>query len=300
MNSRGLRDVEHSLSKPPYTYRIVVLGDSYAEALQVRLEDSFPRLLESMLQNRIGTTRRIEVINLGVSGFGTDQELLALRHYGLSYDPDLVILAFLTGNDVRNNYPSLETAANGKPNPKPYFVLDERGRLVLKRPLSPEQTPLWKRIGSRFYTYNWISERIERLRLQQKGPVDNGVYLARYSPEWKNAWRVTEALIAEIARESASAGAKFLLVSLTDPMQLSPRQGPSLDTEKPVRILRDIARRQSIEYLPLLPRFKEAMKANGWQLSDLHFPCDGHWTPLGHRLAAEAITERVYSAFLGG
>src|SRR5438874_2202497 len=35
INSRGLRDVEHALQKPQGAYRIAVLGDSYAEAMQV-------------------------------------------------------------------------------------------------------------------------------------------------------------------------------------------------------------------------------------------------------------------------
>lgn len=335
MNSRGLRDVEHDLAKPPGTYRVVVLGDSYAEALQVPLEDSFPKVLERELQTRAGPTPRIEVINLGVSGFGTDQELLALRHYGRQYEPDLVVLAFLTGNDVRNNYYKLEEAANGAPVQKPYFLLDRSGRLVMKTPAPQRQSalaaPWWKRVGRKFYAYNWLGERYNRFRMQLEqvralrvkedvsragsaggkagelqapslraaaGAIDNGVYLTNYPPEWEYAWRITEALIVEVSREAARAGAGFLLVSLTDPMQLTPNEGTLLNTEKPVRLLADITRRHGIQYLPLLPIFKNQMEKKGYALTDLHFSCDGHWTALGHRLAAGAISERIYQRFL--
>ncbi len=41
INSDGLRDYEHARRKPPGTLRVAVLGDSYAEALQVPMESAF-------------------------------------------------------------------------------------------------------------------------------------------------------------------------------------------------------------------------------------------------------------------
>ena len=118
INSSGLRDREHSKSKPPGAFRIAVLGDSYAEAMQVPMEAAFWRVLELKLQAcRAFDGRQVEVINFGVGGYGTAQEILALRHRAWAYSPDLVLLAFLSGNDVRNNVRSLE----GDPM-RPYFV----------------------------------------------------------------------------------------------------------------------------------------------------------------------------------
>src|SRR4030095_13622858 len=51
INSDGLRDQEHSLSKPPDTLRIAVLGDSYPEALPVSLDESFWRVMGKKLQD---------------------------------------------------------------------------------------------------------------------------------------------------------------------------------------------------------------------------------------------------------
>src|SRR3954462_14479000 len=46
INSHGMRDREHIIEKPQGEYRILVLGDSFMEALQIRFEESFPSLLE--------------------------------------------------------------------------------------------------------------------------------------------------------------------------------------------------------------------------------------------------------------
>src|SRR5689334_20246920 len=79
INQRGLRDREHTLDKPAGTYRIAILGDSYAEAMQVDLEQTFWSLLSPRLE-RCGFAggRRVETVNFGVSGYGTADELLTL------------------------------------------------------------------------------------------------------------------------------------------------------------------------------------------------------------------------------
>src|SRR5262245_10655025 len=121
INSEGLRDREHAKAKPRHTFRIAVLGDSYAEAMQVPAEETFWAVLERELPScRLLRGHQIEVINFGVAGYGTAQELLTLRHRVWDYSPDLVLLAFLSGNDVRNNLRSLEQDPM-----RPYFVYQE-------------------------------------------------------------------------------------------------------------------------------------------------------------------------------
>ena len=80
INSDGLRDREHSITKPEDTVRIAVLGDSYPEALSVSVEDAFWSVMERKLHECSAFPgKKIEVINFGVSGYGTAQELLTLR-----------------------------------------------------------------------------------------------------------------------------------------------------------------------------------------------------------------------------
>ena len=49
INSMGLRDYEHKNGKDPLTFRILVLGDSFTFGLGVNLEESYPKVLETML-----------------------------------------------------------------------------------------------------------------------------------------------------------------------------------------------------------------------------------------------------------
>jgi hypothetical protein len=99
INSLGLRDSEHTYEKPPDTYRILILGDSFAEALDVELEESFPYLVEQCLNQRL--VRPVEVINGGVSGYTTADEYLFYKSDGIKYNPDLTLLTVYIGNDFR-------------------------------------------------------------------------------------------------------------------------------------------------------------------------------------------------------
>ncbi|HXI02701.1 MAG TPA: SGNH/GDSL hydrolase family protein [Candidatus Saccharimonadales bacterium] len=92
-NSLGYRDYEHTLQKVPGVYRIEVIGDSVTKGLGTQEhEGTFPSVIERKLRES-GTPN--EVLNFGVEGYNTQQEVETLRDRGLRYDPDLVILAYL-------------------------------------------------------------------------------------------------------------------------------------------------------------------------------------------------------------
>jgi len=110
VNSEGLRDREHTKAKPPNTLRVAVLGDSFTEAIHVPVEQTFWSKLERKLGNceAVKGRKNVEVMNFGVQGYGTAQELIMLRKKVWDYSPDIVILAFFIGNDIINNSPQLE------------------------------------------------------------------------------------------------------------------------------------------------------------------------------------------------
>ncbi|MDQ3743012.1 MAG: SGNH/GDSL hydrolase family protein [Acidobacteriota bacterium] len=119
INSEGLRDREHSKAKPAGVLRVAVVGDSYAEAFQVEQEKAFWSVLEKRLALCPALAgRQVEVINFGVSGYGTAQELLTLREKVWDYSPDVVLLAVTTNNDVSDNLRALKAT-----DEIPYFVL---------------------------------------------------------------------------------------------------------------------------------------------------------------------------------
>jgi lysophospholipase L1-like esterase len=91
-NSDGFRDREYKKEKPSNVYRILVLGDSTTAGNTVsRRRDLYTELLEIGL-NRQSRDRTYEVINMGVGGYHTLQEVALLRHKGLAYDPDFVLI----------------------------------------------------------------------------------------------------------------------------------------------------------------------------------------------------------------
>jgi len=92
INSLGMRDREYSVTKPRNTDRILVLGGSYTWGYGVADDEIFTEVLETKLAE-FGDAR-YEVLNMGVSGWGTDQELLFLTDEGFQFSPDIVVSAF--------------------------------------------------------------------------------------------------------------------------------------------------------------------------------------------------------------
>jgi len=92
INSLGLRGREVERRKPAGTYRILGIGDSFTLGAGVRDDDTFLRRLESSLN--AGGARRYEVLNAGVEGYNTRDEVLYLERQWLALDPDLVLIGF--------------------------------------------------------------------------------------------------------------------------------------------------------------------------------------------------------------
>src|SRR5258705_6786632 len=76
INSDGLHDREHTKEKPPHTIRVAVVGDSFAESLQVPIEATFWPIMETRLKKCASATDDIELLNFVVSGHGTAQKLI--------------------------------------------------------------------------------------------------------------------------------------------------------------------------------------------------------------------------------
>src|SRR2546423_1219866 len=236
INSAGLRDREHSKVKPPGTLRIAVLGDSFAEALQVPMEDAFWAVAERKLQGCAAMGgRRVEVINFGVSGFSTARELITLRRRVWQYSPDVVVLLVTISNDVRDNSRRLSREYGGQP--LPYFVYKD-GALVLDDSLLRERNESLKfRLQQSFLggSLNWLRDHVRLMGLLDKAraafenykqkrkatPTDVGyepgldaeVYRAPADPDWAEAWRAAEGVIVLMRDAGRAHEAKFLVVT---------------------------------------------------------------------------------------
>lgn len=307
ISSAGLRDVEHPPDKPAGVRRVLLLGDSYIEALQVRLEEMLGRQLEQRL-NEAGS-QRYEVLSMGVSGYGTASEFLYYRETGRKWKPDVVVLSFYPGNDVKNNSPTLEPAL--------IPTYDDAGNV--QRVIGKESGGEPKGLLGSWQTYQYFRKQIvtrnptaARLLvglglLKQSAmrpppmmdgvPVDYWVYAAKPPEEWEKAWVHSENLIRALATEVRKDGAKFALIVVTardhvhaDSWRQVLDTYPGMsekqwDLEGPERRVLDFCRREKIACLHLSPIFA-AHLGDGERL---HFVHDGHWTAAGHALVAKSL-----------
>ena len=105
INSAGFRDREHLLDKPDPVYRIAVLGDEYSESMGIALRDTWWWRLEPELQRcDFQPGKLVEVLNFGVAGYGTAQELVLLQRTAMRYAPDLVLLQFSADDVIDNSF----------------------------------------------------------------------------------------------------------------------------------------------------------------------------------------------------
>ena len=319
INSAGLRDREHTLQQSANTYRIAIVGDSFAEALQVPFEQTFWHLLESKLTNCPALAgRQIEVLNFGVSNYGTAQELIALRTRVWAYAPDMIVLAFTPANDVRNNSRALEGDEL-----RPYFIY-QGDQLVADMSFRdvPAHRQKLTRLNNALYTainhsrllqlLNAIREarQTRRIAAQQQARGDaaeSGVEDQSFMPPkeqtWQEAWRVTEAIIAQMNSEVRAHNAKFLVVSVTYGPQVHPDAsvrtayaqrlgGP--DLFYPGRRLEALGTRAGFPVLDLAPPFQAYAAEHHTPLHGFGQTLNlGHWNQAGHELASDLIAQRI-------
>ena len=331
INSAGLRDREHAIAKPPDTIRIALLGDSYCEALQVPLEQTFwwqlPQRLEGCEQFK---GKHVEIINFGVSGYGTAQELITLRQKVWQYSPDIVMLVMTTNNDFSDNVRELKQA-----NHIPYFyyrgdqlVEDESFRESSQfRWFTVSRFGYWFRDHLRLVQLGYEAHLLIKTKLDErrarpqtstpataptvngnlqpppKVSVENMIYLAPRDPVWNEAWRVTEDLIKQLRREVDEKGVKFMIAVGSNPIQVHPDSAVRErfksylgvdDLFYPNVRLSELANREQIDFLDLAqPMQAYADRTKVFLHGFGKDMGNGHWNADGHRVAAELISRKI-------
>lgn len=103
-NSYGLRNKEIPLNKPSNTLRIAFFGDSFTFGSHIELNETLPVQLEGTLNADVHNPREIEILNFGVNGMNTFQEIMYCLNYGLKFKPDIVILVWISNDIDTNDY----------------------------------------------------------------------------------------------------------------------------------------------------------------------------------------------------
>ena len=143
----GTRGEDFPLEKPPGERRLLCLGDSFAFGMWSDEDETLVGHVARRANERereLGSGATWRAVNLGVPGYHSGQQLVALEETGLALDPDVVML-FFNSNDIER---------------EGFFFDEQRG--VLRRDLLPLPTPLRRWLWNS-HLYGWIVTRHRRL-----------------------------------------------------------------------------------------------------------------------------------------
>ena len=276
INSLGFRGREISPRKPGGVKRVLVVGDSYVFGLGVDEEHSFTTHLETFRNARFADDVVYEVVNMGVSGYSTDQEYILFQEIGMGLSPDVVILV-ICDNDFLANTESFAYRRYYKP----YFELDSERELSLRG--SP--VPLLSRVqraklflGQESTLWNFVrSRRSDHIR-----PVLDFFEVDTSPISSVSEIDITAKLIAEFAERVDAAGARLLAINTGHRGERTPL----------FHELRPRLARLGISQLGLEELLGHARRNNPDMLWD--FGVDGHWNREANRLAAEIVAGHLF------
>jgi lysophospholipase L1-like esterase len=304
-NRWGFRDRDRTLDKPPGEFRIALVGDSVVEGVHVNPDEVMNIQMEKLLQRQ--GYKNVEVLNFGIEGIGTTQELIMYKERIRQFHPDLVILT-VSDNDIMNNSSTLQPKSYGIHTWYcPYYNLDTNGNLVFqpvqKRPLNGLITFLDK--------HSYLAYYIERIWFRADLPLYRWhgmpVYFGSYSddpldPEWQNAWTVTEKVMAKMRDTVQADGVKFVMVPWSNFSDIQPdwrerltkQFGPlpkELVPQKLDQRLHQIADRENITMASLTPFMQAYRDEHHLEWPYFSLTCDPHFSALGHQVAAAAMID---------
>lgn len=285
-NSEGLADREYSLSRKPNTVRIELFGDSVTASLYTPEENKFKAIWEKELAGATG--KPVEVMNFGVDGLGTWEELQLFHLKGARFSPDYVVVAFYWGNDTWNNVASRD---KGRPNP----LKDEYGEPPLARRLQVRHRYAIRWMWNHSATYQFLDtlkDTIEQSRAYradikvvpaQSGGGEQVVYDGAFI--WNSeAWTLSRELLVKFKEESDRLGAKLIVFHL-----------PTLDQITKPKPLPYQEFRQFLDEHSIagIDAFDELEKLSNADKRRLYIGDRWHLSAAGHRFYADATLPKL-------
>ena len=262
-NSLGFRDSEHPLAKPADTIRIVALGNSFTYGVGADFAATYLAQVERRLNERPGHHRRVEIIKLGLPRHFPLLERLTLEHYGLPFAPDIVLVTSLP-NDVINTQQGLTS-----------ICAAEAGYLVPCAALGWGEAAVWL----------YLRSAVARLALRGWShylhpTVDGALWSSLFADNgpYESAWLSLEGELERMQRAAHTHGAVFVVVAAP--------QGPpwrDLHAYQETRLQRWSAAHGAF-FIPTLAALRAAPPS-----PPLYWERDGHCTPAGYAVIADAI-----------
>lgn len=271
-NSFGLRDREYSVEKTPGIYRIGIFGDSFVYGQGVLREEIFPELLE----RRFGP--RTEVINFGICGMNTFQEMMFYENFGQQFDPDMVLLVWLPFDHALQGYRFDDFA---------HFVETgtiERGEAQSEK---PEQagglTAFYMNHVKSLYSVRVIGRRLKQL-VSRAGININRIEENAIRNFDSEGYRLEFAAIKHMHAQVTRRGAEFYLVIFPGLQALDSDYYQEILYSK----IEAFAAENGIETINLFPSFR------GRRAFDLHVSLvDAHPNAAGHLIASDALFDAL-------
>lgn len=277
-NEQGFRNLESvSYSKRPKEIRILVLGDSHTFGYEVDQEQTYAAITEKRLRDQgLDAT----VINAGLSGTGTGEQLVFLEQEGMRYQPDFVVLGFFS-NDFDDNLKAS------------FFKLDQQDSLLVN---NKEHVPgvkiqnfiyqfaLIRWMGEHSYLYNFAFNTIWDLfknRSLEKGKKEIQE-LATSGQEAKNpyALRLEEKLLNRM-KNTVIGKSKLIILDIPN------LDGSSSVPDNLAPVFRSVA--DTFLYVSDMKRDLAAIKPT-------HVPHgQRHISPATHNLFGEKIAAYIAS-----
>ena len=317
INGLGLRDEEISPQKN--RFRILLLGDSFAQGYGVAQEETFGEVLESQGAN-------LEVINSGVFGYSPLIEYLYLKKRGLAFKPDLVILEFsltdffedrLRFGELKLSYPDKSDEEIKKLIREGNIEFDwnrisSQGRAVNVTKLQELVFKIKQSLKKNFRIYKIVADLWEkRDEVQQdviyQGNIDRDILaLVRgdkiNDKNWEKLWELPIEHVQLVKKELDRAGIPLVVVAIPDAFEVSIREWPGRKSlEIPSDFLDprgdwqdELSKRLTEFNIPLVNLISDFRQSNTYPL---YFDSDGHFRQSGHRLAASVILRELVKYF---
>jgi hypothetical protein len=297
-NALGFNDRDHPLARPPGGFRVLLLGDSFVEGMQVPPERHLARLLEEQAAR---DDSALDVVAMASSGWGQAHELATYEVVGRAFDPDLVV-AFFCANDVWNNLVGVE----GEDGPAIYELAAD-GSLVSNLEGAPERVPQPAAYRKHERPPRFPGLRVARRMLRgafrlATGDARGAARAAALNelpavqrPEGLRGPRgvrpeqqlLFEALVAEMKRRIVDRDGHALL-SVTVSGNLV--HEPTRAYERLKAWVADTFAREGVDNVDLDALFRERARR---EQRRPHWETDAHWNETGHAWVADALYERL-------
>ena len=268
----------------PAVVRILLLGDSYMEALQVPYEQSLAGLLESNLPLEIGLPVTVE--NTAVGGWDPDQYLIQARHSFSQNKYDAVLVSLYVGNDIISRARSVVPA---RPPVEVHHVRLPRS-LAYSEFVDALLYPVNDWLEARSHLFLFVKNRLSSLRVQLGLSALELPRVFLKAAHDDKRWQLTAALCDSIAAAADTAGTPVLFFLIPTAYQLSTESfnrylesfnvdSATVDIELPNRMLEAAFAANGRVFIDLLQTLREAaLQAPQYGTVDPHFSAAGHHT----------------------